>query len=64
PNDSLSLQQIAQMVQALRPDIEFSFGTITDQDMPPLISAERFTREFTNFRHVPLAEALRLYQMS
>lgn len=64
PNDSLSLQQIARMVQALRPDIEFTFGTITDQDMPPLISAERFTQEFTNFRHVPLAEALRLYQNS
>ncbi len=62
PNDSLSLQQIAQMVQALRADIEFSFGTVTDQDMPPLISAERFTQEFTNFRHVPLSEALKFYQ--
>jgi threonine 3-dehydrogenase len=64
PNDSLSLQQIAQMVRTLRPDIEFSFGTNTDQDMPPLISAERFKTEFTDFRHVPLAEALRLYQLS
>jgi nucleoside-diphosphate-sugar epimerase len=64
PNDSLSLQQIAQMVHTLRPDIEFSFGTITDQDMPPLISADRFLQEFSNFRHVPLAEALRLYQLS
>ena len=64
PNDSLSLQQIAQMVRTLRPDIEFSFGTNTDQDMPPLISAERFLQEFSNFRHVPLAEAMRLYQLS
>jgi nucleoside-diphosphate-sugar epimerase len=64
PNDSLSLQQIAQMVCALRPDIEFSFGTSTDQDMPPLISADRFLQEFSKFRHVPLAEALRLYQLS
>jgi nucleoside-diphosphate-sugar epimerase len=62
PNDSLSLQQIADLVKALRGDVEFSFGTTTDQDTPPLISAERFTREFTDFRHVPLAEALRLYQ--
>ena len=64
PNDSLSLQQIAELVQALRPDIEFSFGAVTEQDMPPLISAERFTREFSNFRHVPLSEALRFFQSS
>jgi UDP-glucose 4-epimerase len=64
PNDSLSFQQIAQMVRKLRPDVEFSFGTSTDQDMPPLISAERFLQEFSHFRHVPLAEAMRLYQLS
>jgi nucleoside-diphosphate-sugar epimerase len=64
PNDSLSLQQIAQMVKTLRSDIEFSFGTNTDQDMPPLISAERFLQEFSKFRHVPLADALRLFQLS
>jgi len=64
PNDSLSLQQIADMVKTLRGDVEFFFGTTTEQDMPPLISAKRFTQEFINFRHMPLAEALRLYQKS
>ena len=64
PIDSLSLQQIADMVQALRPDIEFTFGSTINRDMPPFINTDRFTQEFSNFRHLPLAEALRLYQLS
>ena len=64
PIDSLSLQQVADMVCALQPGIEFTFGSTTNQDMPPLINTDRFMQEFSNFRHVPLAEALRSYQNS
>ncbi len=64
PHDLLSFQQIADLVKSLRKDIEFSFGTFTEQDMPPLISTERFSKEFINFEHVPLAEALKRYQKS
>jgi nucleoside-diphosphate-sugar epimerase len=64
PNDSLSLQQIAGMVKDLRKDIEFTFGTSVEQDMPPRVDTERFNREFTQFKHMPLAEALRQFQNS
>jgi nucleoside-diphosphate-sugar epimerase len=64
PNDSLSIQEIADMVSKLRTDAEFSFGTSTDVDMPPLMDTTRFTQEFSNFKHLPLFEALLKYQRS
>jgi len=64
PHDSLKIIQIADTVKSLRKDIEFSFGTITEQDMPPLISFARFSNEFRDFKHFPLGEALKLHQKS
>lgn len=64
PVDLLSAQQIADMVQALQPKIEFTFGSSANPEMPEMINTERFTREFTSYRHMPLAEALRHYQLS
>lgn len=64
PNDSLSIQDIADMVSKLRADAVFSFGTSTDVDMPPLIDTSRFTQEFSHFEHLPLSAALLKYQRS
>ena len=62
PIDSLSLQQVADMVCELQPGIEFSFGNAINRDMPPFINTDRFTQEFPHFTHVPLAEALQRYK--
>ena len=64
PNDSLSLEEIAGMVKALRADTEFVFGNSTEVDMPPLLATDRYNKEFSNFQHMPLAEALLKYQQS
>jgi nucleoside-diphosphate-sugar epimerase len=64
PNDSLTLEQIRGMVKAIRADTEFSFGNSTELDMPLLLNADRFGKEFPNFKHMPLAEALLKYQQS
>lgn len=62
PNDSLRVEEIAAMVKSLREDIEFSYGTFTDVDMPPLLSSDLFYKEFPDFSHIPLIESLRKYQ--
>jgi nucleoside-diphosphate-sugar epimerase len=62
PNDSLRIEEIAAMVKSLRKDIEFSYGTFTEVDMPPLISSELFSKEFPDFTHIPLNESLINYQ--
>jgi nucleoside-diphosphate-sugar epimerase len=62
PNDSLRVEEIAAMVKSLREDIEFSYGTFTEVDMPPLLSSDLFYNEFPDFSHIPLIESLRKYQ--
>jgi len=64
PHDDLALEEVAAMVKSLRADAKFTFGDSTEVDMPPLISFQRFTDEFSNFKHLPLVEALLEYKLS
>lgn len=64
PNDSMKVEEIASLVNSLRKDIQFSFGTSTDIDMPPLMDTRLFDNEFPGFKHTPLAEALLNFQQS
>ncbi len=64
PNDSMKVKEIALLVNSLRKDIVFSFGTFSEVDMPPLMDTRRFNDEFPNFQHVSLAEALLKFQQS
>ncbi len=64
PNDSMKVEEIASLVNSLHEDIQFSFGTSTDVDMPPLMDTKLFINEFPSFKHISLAEALIKFQQS
>ena len=64
PNDSMKVEEIASLVNSLREDIHLSFGSSTGVDMPPLMDTSLFHNEFPEFKHIPLAEALKNYQQS
>ena len=62
PHDSITLEEVADFVTGLNPNIQFSFGHTLEHDMPTMIDASRFTSEFSQFKHTHLFEALRNYQ--
>ncbi len=62
PHDSITLEEMADFVTGLNPNIQFSFGRTLEHDMPTMIDASRFTSEFPQFKHIHLFEALRISQ--
>jgi len=63
PHDSMTMEQLTDILQGLQPEISMKYGESEFVDMPRQIDSTRFIREF-KFNQITLRDALRTYKNS